>query len=84
VTVLFADVVHSMDIAAAVGPERLREIIADLADCCAAMVQRNGGTVSAEDIANKSPDAVSGAKYLLNIAGTCDLAEGFAAEQRVG
>jgi hypothetical protein len=48
------------------------------------MVQRNGGTVSAEDIANKSPDAVSGAKYLLNIAGTCDLAEGFAAEQRVG
>jgi class 3 adenylate cyclase len=78
------DVVHSMDIAAAVGPERLREIIADLADRCAAMVQRNGGTVSAEDIANKSPDAVSGAKYLLNIAGTCDLAEGFAAEQRVG
>jgi class 3 adenylate cyclase len=63
VTVLFADVVHSMDIAAAVGPERLREIIADLADRCAAMVQRNGGTVSAEDIANKSPDAVSGAKY---------------------
>jgi len=31
VTVLFADVVHSMDIAAAVGPERLREIMADLA-----------------------------------------------------
>ena len=31
-TVLFADVVHSMDIAAAVGPERLREIMADLAD----------------------------------------------------
>jgi class 3 adenylate cyclase len=29
VTVLFADVVHSMDIAAAVGAERLREIIAD-------------------------------------------------------
>ena len=28
VTVLFADVVHSMDIAAAVGPERLREIMA--------------------------------------------------------
>ena len=32
VTVLFADVVHSMDIAAAVGAERLREIMADLAD----------------------------------------------------
>ena len=30
VTVLFADVVHSMDIAAAVGPGRLREIMADL------------------------------------------------------
>jgi len=45
VTVLFADVVHSMDIAAAVGPERLREIMADLADCCAATVQRFGGTV---------------------------------------
>jgi adenylate cyclase len=31
VTILFADVVHSMDIAAAVGAERLREIMADLA-----------------------------------------------------
>src|SRR6202008_2293942 len=45
VTVLFADVVHSMDIAATVGPERLREIMADLADCCAAVVERYGGTV---------------------------------------
>ena len=45
VTVLFADVVHSMDIAAAVGAERLREIMADLADRCAAVVQRFGGTV---------------------------------------
>jgi class 3 adenylate cyclase len=43
--VLFADVVHSMDIAAAVGAERLREIMADLADRCAAVVQRYGGTV---------------------------------------
>jgi uncharacterized OB-fold protein len=34
VTVLFADVVHSMDLAAAVGAERLREIMADLADRC--------------------------------------------------
>jgi hypothetical protein len=31
VTVLFADVAHSMDIAAAVGAERLREIMAELA-----------------------------------------------------
>jgi len=45
VTVLFADVVHSMDIAAAVGAERLREIMADLADRCAAVVERFGGTV---------------------------------------
>ncbi len=44
-TVLFADVVHSMDIAAKVGAERLREIMADLADRCAAVVQRYGGTV---------------------------------------
>jgi adenylate cyclase len=45
VTVLFADVVHSMDIAATVGAERLREIMAGLADRCAALVQRYGGTV---------------------------------------
>ena len=45
VTVLFSDVVHSMDIASAVGAERLREIMADLADRCAAAVQRYGGTV---------------------------------------
>jgi class 3 adenylate cyclase len=32
VTVLFADVVHSMDIAAAVGPERLREIMTELVE----------------------------------------------------
>ena len=45
VTVLFADVVRSMDIAAAVGAERLREIMTDLADRCAAVVQRYGCTV---------------------------------------
>ncbi|OBK23864.1 cyclase [Mycobacterium asiaticum] len=45
VTVLFADVVHSMDIAAAVGAERLREIMAELVGRCAAVVQRYGGTV---------------------------------------
>ena len=45
VTVLFADVVHSMDIAAAVGPERLREIMAELVERSTAVVQRYGGTV---------------------------------------
>jgi class 3 adenylate cyclase len=45
VTVLFADVVHSMGIAATVGAERLREIMAGLADRCAAIVQRYGGMV---------------------------------------
>ncbi len=45
VTLLFADVVHSMDIAAAVGAERLREIMGELANLCAAVVQRFGGTV---------------------------------------
>ncbi len=44
-TVLFADVVHSMDIAAAVGPERLREIMAELVNRAAVVVQRYGGTV---------------------------------------
>ena len=43
--VLFADVVHSMEIAAAVGPERLREIMADLVSPAATVVQRYGGTV---------------------------------------
>src|SRR6516162_5906884 len=46
VTVLFADVVHSMDIAAAVGAERLREIMTDLIDrASAVVVKRYGGTV---------------------------------------
>ena len=45
-TVLFADVVHSMDIAAAVGAERLREIMAELVNRAAAVVQRYGGTVN--------------------------------------
>jgi adenylate cyclase len=45
VTVLFADVVHSMDIAAAVGAERLREIMADLVNRSSAVVKRYGGTV---------------------------------------
>ena len=45
VTVLFADVVHSMDIASAVGAERLREIMAELVDITTAVVKRYGGTV---------------------------------------
>jgi class 3 adenylate cyclase len=45
VTVLFADVVRSMDIAAAVGAERLREIMTELVDRATAVVQRYGGTV---------------------------------------
>ena len=46
VTVLFADVVHSMDIAAAVGAERLREIMAELLNRSTTMVKRCGGTLS--------------------------------------
>jgi class 3 adenylate cyclase len=45
VTVLFADVVGSMHIAATVGPERLREIMTELVARAAAVVQRYGGTV---------------------------------------
>ena len=45
VTVLFADVVHSMDIAAAVGAERLREIMTGLLDRATAVVTRYGGTL---------------------------------------
>lgn len=46
VTVLFADVVHSMDIASAVGSERLREIMAEVLDRSTAVVNRYGGTVN--------------------------------------
>jgi len=46
VTVLFADVVHSMEIAAAVGAERLREIMSELLDRSTAVVKRYGGTLS--------------------------------------
>jgi adenylate cyclase len=45
VTVLFADVVRSMEIAVSVGAERLREIMAELVDRSAVVVQRYGGTV---------------------------------------
>ena len=42
-TVLFADVVRSMDIAATVDVERLREIMTELLERSAAVVQRYGG-----------------------------------------
>jgi class 3 adenylate cyclase len=45
VTVLFADVVRSMDIAAAVDIERLREIMAELLESSASVLRRYGGTV---------------------------------------
>ena len=44
-TVLFADVVRSMNIAAALGPERLREIMTKLLDRCSVIIHRYGGTV---------------------------------------
>jgi class 3 adenylate cyclase len=43
VTVLFADVVRSMDLAAALELERYREIMTDLVERSAAVVQRYGG-----------------------------------------
>ena len=45
VTVLFADVVRSMDIAAALDMERLREIMTELVERSAAVVHRYGGSV---------------------------------------
>lgn len=45
VTVLFADVVRSMEIAATVGAERLREIMTELLNQCAVVVLRYGGTL---------------------------------------
>ena len=46
VTVMFADVVRSMDIANAVGAERLREIMTQLVERATLVVQRYGGTVN--------------------------------------
>src|SRR4249920_1315430 len=43
VTVLFADVVRSMDIAAALDMERLREIMIELLERSAAVARRYGG-----------------------------------------
>ena len=46
VTVLFADVVRSMDIARALGAERLREVMSDLMARATDVVHRYGGVVS--------------------------------------
>jgi len=46
---MFADVVRSMDIAAALDVERFREIVTELVERSAAVVQRYGGTVALED-----------------------------------
>jgi class 3 adenylate cyclase len=45
VTVLFADVVHSMDLAAVLDVERLREVMTELLERSAALARRYGGTV---------------------------------------
>ena len=45
VTVLFADVVRSMDLAGRLDSERLREVMIELFNRCGAIVQRYGGTV---------------------------------------
>jgi len=45
VTVLFADVVRSMEIAATVDTEQLRAIMIDLVDRVAAVVHHHGGTM---------------------------------------
>lgn len=45
VTVMFADVVGSMQIAAALGPERFWEVIVEVVDRCVAVVHGYGGSV---------------------------------------
>ncbi len=45
VTVLFADVVRSMDIAAVLDIERLRDIMTEVVECAAVIAKRYGGTV---------------------------------------
>lgn len=63
VTVLFADVVHSMDIAASVGAERLREIMTALVTHAVTSVRRFGGTV--EQFTGDGVMAVFGAPVAL-------------------
>jgi class 3 adenylate cyclase len=61
--VLFADVVRSMDLAATVGSERLREIMAELVNCAGSVVRGNCGTVV--QFAGDGPMAVFGAPVAL-------------------
>src|SRR6185437_16036661 len=63
VTVLFADMTHSMDIATTVGAERLREIMVDLLNRCAAVVKHFGVTV--ERVTGGGVMAVFGAPVAL-------------------
>ena len=67
VTVLFADVVRSMDIAAALDVERLREIMTELVERSAAVVHRYGGTVEYNrrrgDGAVRRPSCVGGSRF---------------------
>ena len=80
VTVLFAEVVHSMDIAAAVGAERLREIMTELVERSAAVVKRYGGTV--DKFTGDGIMAVFGAPVALedNASRACMAALGIQAE----
>src|SRR6201997_509338 len=82
VTVLFADIVHSMDIAAAVGPERLREIMEELVARFSTVVQRYGGTV--DKFTGDGIMAVFGAPVALedHAFRACLAASGIQAESR--
>lgn len=62
VTVLFADVVRSMDLAAALGTERLREVMSELFKRSWTVVQRYGGSV---DFTGDGVMAVFGAPVAL-------------------
>ena len=62
VTVLFADVVRSMDLAGALGTERLREVMSELFRRSSAVVQRYGGSV---DFTGDGVMAVFGAPVAL-------------------
>jgi class 3 adenylate cyclase len=62
VTVLFADVVRSMDLAAALDMERFRDIMTELAERSAAVVRRYGGSV---DFTGDGVVAVFGAPVAL-------------------
>ena len=62
-TVLFADVVRSMAIAAAVDAERLRDIVTELAERSAAVVRHYGGTVEFTGATNHRPDSFGAPAY---------------------